>query len=58
MKEIKAMITKQNPKCTRCGAVTIIKEDGEEQKTFECPNCLTILIYKLIVTSWILKKII
>ena len=52
------MINKQNPKCTRCGAVTIIKTDGEDKKIFECQNCLTILIYKLIVTSWILKEII
>jgi predicted RNA-binding Zn-ribbon protein involved in translation (DUF1610 family) len=53
------MITKQNPKCTRCGAVTImLVGNSEDEKKFECPNCQTILIYKLIVTSWILKKII
>lgn len=52
------MITKQNPKCTRCGATTIKKEDREDEKSFECQNCKTIMVYNLIVTTWILKKII
>lgn len=52
------MITNQNPKCARCGAVTIALISREEEKIFECQNCFTRMIYNLIVTSWILKKII
>jgi DNA-directed RNA polymerase subunit RPC12/RpoP len=52
------MITNQNPKCSRCGAVTVKTKDGDTEKIFECQNCFTRMIYELIVTSWILKKII